>query len=200
MTQDNACKNTDREIWRGPDEGNGSYYADSIHVTESGSIGLNVGGHVIVRPIREWHRLALPNTGEREKALEETVWMIEWPQDDNMPARWWHPQNGWMLDASKAVRFSRRQDAEAYRWIMRVAGTKVTEHKFIGNLHSRALKSTPAPVGEDVVERAKKEILHAINNHKTIVCQEDTWRDQSNEALALSVYRHLASANLLRKE
>lgn len=53
-----AVKNTDRELWRGPDEGNGSYYADSIHVTQDGGIGIDVGGTVIVRPLREWHRAA----------------------------------------------------------------------------------------------------------------------------------------------
>lgn len=47
--------NTDRELWRErPDD----YYADSLHVTEGGGIGINCGGHVIVQPIREWHRLA----------------------------------------------------------------------------------------------------------------------------------------------
>lgn len=53
-----SATNTDREIWRGPDEGNGSFYADSIHVTEGGSIGMNVGGEVIVMPIRNWFRAA----------------------------------------------------------------------------------------------------------------------------------------------
>ena len=50
-----ACKNTDREIWR---EREGDYYADSIHVTEHGGIGIDCGGTVYVKPIREWHRLA----------------------------------------------------------------------------------------------------------------------------------------------
>lgn len=50
-----ACQNTDRELWRErPDD----YYADSIHVTEYGSIGINAGGMVYVLPLREWHRLA----------------------------------------------------------------------------------------------------------------------------------------------
>jgi hypothetical protein len=53
-----TANNTDREIWREPDEGNGSYYADSIHVTEGGGIGINCGGHVIVKPLRDWHALA----------------------------------------------------------------------------------------------------------------------------------------------
>jgi hypothetical protein len=58
MTDNQACENTDREIWRGPDEGNGDYYADSIFITKEGALGINCGGSVHVRPIREWHRLA----------------------------------------------------------------------------------------------------------------------------------------------
>lgn len=50
-----ACANTDRELWR---EIAGDYYADSIHVTASGSIGMNCGGHIIVMPIREWFTAA----------------------------------------------------------------------------------------------------------------------------------------------
>jgi len=49
-----ARKNTDKELWReSPD-----YRANSIHVTEGGGIGINVGGHVIVKPLKEWHKLA----------------------------------------------------------------------------------------------------------------------------------------------
>lgn len=56
MTREELAKmNTDREIWR---EREDDYYADSIHVTENGGIGINCGGHVIVKPIREWHKLA----------------------------------------------------------------------------------------------------------------------------------------------
>lgn len=43
--------NTDKELWR---EREGDYYADSIHVTEGGGIGMNCGGYVIVQPIRKW--------------------------------------------------------------------------------------------------------------------------------------------------
>lgn len=50
-----ACKNTDRELWR---ETEGDYYSSSIHVTEGGGIGMQVGGYVIVMPVREWHKLA----------------------------------------------------------------------------------------------------------------------------------------------
>ena len=50
---DGPCENTDKEIWR---EVEGDYYSPSIHVTESGGIGVNVGGYVIVAPVEEWHK------------------------------------------------------------------------------------------------------------------------------------------------
>lgn len=53
---DEAVKNTDKELWR---ERDGDYYADSIHVTEHSDISINCGGTVIVKPIREWHKLAM---------------------------------------------------------------------------------------------------------------------------------------------
>jgi len=48
-----AMVNTDKELWR---ERPGAYYADSIHVTKGGGIGITCGGHVIVAPIRKWHK------------------------------------------------------------------------------------------------------------------------------------------------
>ena len=50
------AENTDKEIWR---ETPGDVYSDSIHVTNDGKIGINCGGHVVVMPLRMWHRLAL---------------------------------------------------------------------------------------------------------------------------------------------
>jgi hypothetical protein len=55
MKNNGATKNTDHEIWR---ECVGDYYSDSIFVTEGGGIGINCDGHVIVRSVEEWHRLA----------------------------------------------------------------------------------------------------------------------------------------------
>lgn len=51
--------NTDRELYR-EDTGNpaGSYYENSVLVTEDGRIGMNVGGRVVALPIAEWHTLA----------------------------------------------------------------------------------------------------------------------------------------------
>jgi hypothetical protein len=73
---DQAAKNTDRELWRkGDGDGNGmSYYEPSIHVTEQGGIGVNVGGTVFVMPVEEWHRLAAEKHGHsRLVAAAETT-------------------------------------------------------------------------------------------------------------------------------
>ena len=74
-----AAKNTDRELWR---ETEGDFYAPSIHVTESGSIGMNVGGSVVVMPIYEWHALAFAAdkaalAAARDAALEEAAGIAE---------------------------------------------------------------------------------------------------------------------------
>jgi hypothetical protein len=58
MSDQIAYQNTDRELWR---ETDGDFYANSIHVTDQGGIGINVGGFVIVMPLAEWHKLAAPN-------------------------------------------------------------------------------------------------------------------------------------------
>jgi hypothetical protein len=60
------------------------------------------------------------------------AWLIEWPEDDNVPVRWWNPATGWMRDANKAAHFCREQDAADYiaagNW---AAVVKPTEHKFV---------------------------------------------------------------------
>ena len=58
-----ACQNTDVELWR---ETPGDYYADSIHVTKTGGIGINCGGTVIVKPLRDWFRDGLEKSNEEE--------------------------------------------------------------------------------------------------------------------------------------
>ena len=73
---ENAAQNTDKEIYR---EDVGNYYSDSIHVTEHGGIGINCGGTVIVKTIREWHKLAMgtepatSNGKPQEDALGSSV-------------------------------------------------------------------------------------------------------------------------------
>lgn len=47
---------------------------------------------------------------------DETGWLVEMIKDPNneAPPRWWHPEHGWMWDASKGLRFARQVDAEDY--------------------------------------------------------------------------------------
>jgi hypothetical protein len=63
-----AARNTDRELWR---ENPGDYYSPSIHVTEGGGIGFDVGGNVVVKPLREWHRLAASELAWKIMAKQE---------------------------------------------------------------------------------------------------------------------------------
>jgi hypothetical protein len=58
MDKGKPYSNTDREIWR---EREGDYYSDSIHVTESGAIGINCGGKVVVAPLRKWFEVMWDN-------------------------------------------------------------------------------------------------------------------------------------------
>jgi len=47
-----CASNTDKEIWRRILD---DYHSPSIHVTENGDIGINVGGYILVAPIEKWH-------------------------------------------------------------------------------------------------------------------------------------------------
>lgn len=64
-----CAANTDREIWR---ETLGDYYSPKIHVTQSGEIGMEVGGNVVVMPLRDWHALAW-NRRAQQPISAETV-------------------------------------------------------------------------------------------------------------------------------
>lgn len=62
-----AAMNTDRELWR---EREGDFYASSIHVTQAGGVGINVGGTVIVKPLADWHALATPQVPPEDREGE----------------------------------------------------------------------------------------------------------------------------------
>lgn len=55
---ENVSENTDREIYR---EVPGDYYSPSLHVTNDGKIGIDAGGLVFEKSVREWHNLARDN-------------------------------------------------------------------------------------------------------------------------------------------
>lgn len=65
-----CCENTDVELWR---ERRGDYYSDSMHVTQEGAIGINVGGLVFVKSLKEWHRLA----GQTWQLRDKYGWPVE---------------------------------------------------------------------------------------------------------------------------
>lgn len=51
------------------------------------------------------------------ETYEQRGWLVEMVEPENNKApcsRWWHPELGWVWDASKALRFARQQDAEDY--------------------------------------------------------------------------------------
>ncbi len=67
-TKTAAARNTDRELYR---EREGDFYSPSIHVTQGGGIGFDVGGNVVVKPLREWHRIAASEMAWRIMAKQE---------------------------------------------------------------------------------------------------------------------------------
>lgn len=84
-TQEKPVKNTDVELWREPTNEPGmSYYMPSVHVTQAGKIGINVGGSVYVKSLTEWHELAggslvqSPNPSDQstQEKLEEKIFNL----------------------------------------------------------------------------------------------------------------------------
>jgi len=54
--ENQACINTDKEIYRESD-----YYSNSLFITNQGELGINVGGYVIIKTIEDWHKLGDKN-------------------------------------------------------------------------------------------------------------------------------------------
>lgn len=81
--------------------------------------------------------------------IEEAAWLIEWPADDNVPVRWWHPVDGWMRDANKAMRLSRSCDAAAYIASHKmVAGVKPTEHVWLAAIAAQPTRVQTPTIDE----------------------------------------------------
>ena len=104
--------NTDRELYREesglPADGD-HFYAPSIQVTAQGGIGINVGGSVIVMPLREWHALArIPPVPEVEglhdelvKRLETTLYQMA--RDAKVEMHLWSEHAGAVQEAIEAL-------------------------------------------------------------------------------------------------
>ena len=54
MSEELAKQNTDKLLWKRVPR---DFYSPSIHATEDGRIGINVGGRVIVMSVEAWHKL-----------------------------------------------------------------------------------------------------------------------------------------------
>jgi hypothetical protein len=98
-----------------------------------------------------WQPATCKKYGCREPAAATTTaWLVEWPEDDNVPVRWWNPGTGWMRDANKALWFARERDAAVFiaagNW---TAGIKPTEHVFIGDV-----MDPRSPSGSDAMREA----------------------------------------------
>jgi hypothetical protein len=72
-------ENTDRHLWPQVSE---DAYAPRLFVTAGDGIGIDVGGHVIVKPLRAWHALATAQSPApmREALADETTeqWSARW--------------------------------------------------------------------------------------------------------------------------
>ncbi len=100
-----SVQNTDREIWRGPDEGRGDYYADSLSITSGDALAIDCGGHVIVMPIRDWHALgatSLPPQADEIKRLTRENWQLKQALGYPIPAEHDTPQNPFKCGACDA--------------------------------------------------------------------------------------------------
>lgn len=124
--------------------------------------------------------LAEPKTGEREKALEEAA-------INNLKSRLDTRLNNWLCEMKPDHDDSIVGFNEAWDIVNKVFKD------------TRALKSTPKPVGEDVVERAQKIVAEFLPAFHRSSCYPDAMPVEIRGA-AKAIISRLASANLLRKE
>ena len=102
---------------------------------------------------------------ESELAQRSTAWLIEWPEDDSNPVRWWNPAYGWMRDANKAMHFARKTDTDCFLSTMRFGlNLKVTEHVFIGGATASQAPAESAPPPGDQTRRAWEDSIIAAEN------------------------------------
>jgi hypothetical protein len=112
---------------------------------------------------REWQDMivAVLEAFGAAQAPRETGWLVEWPEDDNVPVRWWNPNIGWMRDANKAMRFCRECDAADYingtgHWTSNV---KPTEHIFLSPVPSaqKNIKPNVDVMARDLIAAGENE-------------------------------------------
>jgi hypothetical protein len=154
-------QSTDRELWRErPDD----YYADSLHVTADGGIGMKCGGSVIVMPIRRWHALAkqpspsaVPIAPQEAERLIAAAKQADWMQ---VVLNYGPP----CFHLEESGRFCLR----AERWAGHVKGGTYPEHTFIpldallaARLPAEARPSPTEPTKLSIVVNGQPVIVHA---------------------------------------
>lgn len=184
-----AVENTDREIWRGPDEGNGDYYADSLHVTKDGALGINCGGSVYVKTIREWHRLAV-NTIPGAAMAEPATVAADLDGGDARPNR--------KLDSSDRGHFHAADLVERLRNPMWAHGNIAFESPQLEQEENLAAMKEAA----DLIEHLSTLAQSAGNSFKAIAddCREAarTYRGRITQSLSadsvVAIYERIAGS------
>lgn len=113
--------------------------------------------------------------------MNTTAWLLEWPADDNMPSRYWHPKTGWMVDPLKACWFAREDDAAGYRAasvmhgiirpVEHVFGLQLcpTEAESAARLDLSLLAAEEAARADrlrDLLTRAREYVTDALDAHE----------------------------------
>lgn len=171
--RDEQCggANTDRELWReGGGDGNGmSYYEPSIHVTEQGGIGINVGGTVYVKTLREWHALAGGSRSIRQDAH------LDPPEDKKRPCN--ICGRGWPYHENSCSYKCAAQAAEALSARLREAEQELDQvRKEAKNLLFAMHDKVEAAEQREAMLREALKRAANIAEHLFQMIDRDSWR------------------------
>jgi hypothetical protein len=79
-------------------------------------------------------------------ATDETGWLIEWPEDELHKVRWYVPGKIFTSNASEALRFARKEDADAFlrkgEQFSMAGHAKAVEHAWIAPASCRAARAS----------------------------------------------------------
>ena len=148
--------NTDTELWREPQEnGSTDYYSNSIHHTSDNKLGINVGGHVIVKSLEDWHKLAQTTkpTDTQELELGEIL--------TKFGRTYWHQTS------NRQANVISPGEAETHINIARETAAKLIEQNYI--LKSQVLAAIP-----------EKDTHSHMTRNYCLDCQK---RDGFNQAI-----------------
>lgn len=105
--------------------------------------GYEIGAREIAAAIRA---SAPPAPDAKGEEADECAWLVE-NQDGGRPVYWSLILKEWTSNADEAVRFARKQDAEAYIADAGWTEPKAVEHEWVGPPRPRA-STPPAPDGK----------------------------------------------------